>query len=81
MVNAAPPHLVSFGGDGIGEDKDGQRQVDEAVLVGLQLPVTLDHLDELQDHQARHRRRGGGDGRDDLAGNQFALVTKGKKRP
>ena len=66
-------HLVFGSGDGFGEGEEGQRQVHEAVLVGLDLPVTLNHLQQLQAHQADHGRRRRGDGRDDLARDQLAL--------
>lgn len=59
--------------DGFGESEEREGQVHEAVLVGLQLLVSLDNFDELQAHQAHHCGCGRGDGRNDLAGYQFAL--------
>lgn len=59
--------------DGFGEAEERQGQVHEAIFVRLQLCVSLDYLDELQTHQAHHRSRGSGDGRNDLASYQFAL--------
>lgn len=64
---------MSGSSDGFGESEERERQVHEAILVGLQLLVSLDDFDELQAHQAHHRGRGRGDGRNDLAGYQFAL--------
>lgn len=40
-------HLVSGSSDGLREGKEGEGQVHEAILVGLQLLVSLDDLDEL----------------------------------
>ena len=70
---------MTGGGDGLGEGEEGQGQVHEAVLEGLQLLVSLDDLDELQAHQAHHRARGGGDGWDDLTGDQLALERRDER--
>lgn len=64
---------MSGSSDGFRESEEREGQVHEAVLVGLQLLVSLDDFDELQAHQAHHRGRGRGDGRNDLASYQFAL--------
>ena len=70
---------MTGGSDGLREGKEWQRQVHEAVLVRLKLLVSLDDLDELQAHQAHHRACGGGDGRDDLTGDQLALKRRDKR--
>lgn len=64
---------MSGSSDGFRESEEREGQVHEAILVGLQLLVSLDNFDELQAHQAHHCGRGRGDGRNDLAGYQFAL--------
>lgn len=69
----AAAYLVSGSGDRLGEGKERQGQVHEAVLVWLELFVSLDNLEELQAHQTHHRSRGRGDGWNDLASYQFAL--------
>lgn len=69
----AAAYLVSGGSDGLREGKERQGQVHEAILKCLQLLVSLDNFDEFQAHQAHHCGRGSGDGRNDLASNQFAL--------
>lgn len=64
---------MSGSSNGFRESKEGEGQVHEAILVRLQLLVSLDNFDELQAHQAHHCGRGSGDGRNNLASYQFAL--------
>jgi hypothetical protein len=57
--------------------KNGQREVDEAVLVLLDVRLAVDHLVELEVDQACDQRSRGGNGRNDLAGNELGLVPIG----
>lgn len=73
VIHIKVANLVSGSSDGLREGKERQGQVHEAILICLQLLVSLDNFDELQAHQAHHCSCGRGNGRNDLASYQFAL--------
>lgn len=60
----------------IGEGKERQGKVHETILVGLDLLVTLNDLEQLQTHQADHCSCRRGDGRNDLSSNELALYER-----
>ncbi|CCF39279.1 hypothetical protein CH063_10151 [Colletotrichum higginsianum] len=59
----------------LAEAKEGQREVDEAVLVLFQILLAVNNLVQLQDHQTRYERRRRRNGRDDLSGDELGLVA------
>lgn len=72
----AAAHLVSGSSNGFREGEEREGQVHETILVRLQLLVTLDNFKELQAHEAHHCGCCSGDGRNDLASYQFALIGR-----
>lgn len=75
---AVGTHVLNLGaGNRLAEAKKGQGQVDEAVLVLLDVVLAVDDLEQLKDDQAGDQRRGGGDGGNDLAGDELGLVPIG----
>ena len=66
-------YLVTGWGKGPREAEKGQGQVDEAILIGLKLLVSLYHFVQLQTHKANYSCCRCSSGWDDLPGNQLAL--------
>lgn len=58
---------------GFREAKERQCQIDEAVLIGANPMVSLDHFIQLKTHKAHYSCCSCGDGRGDLPCNQLAL--------
>lgn len=69
-------HLVFGSSNWFRESEEREGQVHEAVLVGLQLLLSLDNFEELQTHQAHHSSCRSCDGGNDLASYQFTLNDK-----
>lgn len=67
------PYLVTGCSKGLRKAKEGQGQVEETILVGVKLSVSLYYLVQLQTHQANHSCCGCGNGWDNLPCNQLAL--------
>lgn len=66
-------YLVVGWGKGPREAEKGQGQVDEAILIGLKLLVSLYHFVQLQTYKANYSCCGCSNGWDDLPFNQLAL--------
>ena len=73
-------HLVLRSSDGLREAKEGQGQIDEAILVTLQFLIPHHQLVHLQTHQTHHQRGRRGDGWDDLTSNPLTLYRRRKSK-
>lgn len=67
--------LLLGGRDGLREAEEGEGEVDEAVLVLLNVVLTVDDLVELEADKADSESGGGGNCRDNLASNELGLVA------
>ncbi len=70
--------IALWTGNRLAEPKERQRQIHKSVLVLLQVRPAVDQLVKLQVDEAGDQRRRGGNGRDDLPGDELGAVAVGR---